>query len=109
MIEEEKSECRGSPGSSCRRPWPGVDPNGGDIRQTREAWWWLGKFLSVRWHVTCHCLVQDSTNVFIYDSRPEADREPQSSERTCDTLYLAWPCFTGSCGRETAREKILVW
>ncbi len=33
-------------------------------------------------------LVQDSTNVFIYDSRPEADREPQSSERTCDTLYL---------------------
>ncbi len=29
--------------------------------------------------------------MFIYDSRPEADREPQSSERTCDTLYLVFP------------------
>jgi hypothetical protein len=34
-------------------------------------------------------LVQDFTNVFICDSSPEADREPESSEKTCDTLYLA--------------------
>jgi signal transduction histidine kinase len=34
-------------------------------------------------------LVQDFTNVCICKSRPEAVLSPQSSERTCDTLYLA--------------------